>query len=56
MACSQAVSAIDRGIVEPNAVKNVTVYVRNEENSPITLSLQRVNWDPANASNCISLS
>jgi hypothetical protein len=56
MACSQVVSVIDWGIMEPSAVKNVTVYVRNEGNSPTTLSLQKDNWNPANASSYISLS
>ena len=56
MACSQMVSAIDWGIIEPNTTKAVTVYVRNEGNSPITLSLDTANWNPANASSYISLS
>jgi hypothetical protein len=55
-ACSQAVSSIDWGLAEPGAVKNVTVYNRNEGNAPITLSLQTSNWSPANASDYISLS
>ncbi|MEM3760153.1 MAG: hypothetical protein QXZ02_03460 [Candidatus Bathyarchaeia archaeon] len=54
--CSQAVSAIDWGILEPNASKNVTVYVRNEGNSAITLSLQTANWNPLNASDYVFLS
>jgi len=55
-ACSQAVSSIDWGLAEPGAVKNVTVYNRNEGNAPITLSLQTANWNPANATSYISLS
>jgi hypothetical protein len=55
-ACSQTVSSIDWGLAEPGAVKNVTVYMRNEGNAPITLSLQTVNWNPANATDYISLS
>jgi len=54
--CSQSVSVIDWGSVEPGAVKNVTVYVRNEGNTPTTLSLQTANWNPANATSYISLS
>jgi hypothetical protein len=54
--CSQTVSSIDWGLAEPGAVKNVTVYMRNEGNAPITLSLQTANWNPANATNYISLS
>jgi hypothetical protein len=53
--CSQPVSSIDWGMVEPGAVKNVTVYIRNEGNAPITLSLQTSNWNPPNAADYISL-
>jgi hypothetical protein len=54
--CSQTVSSIDWGLAEPGAVKNVTVYMRNEDNAPITLSLQTANWNPPNAADYISLS
>jgi hypothetical protein len=54
--CSQTVSGIDWGLAEPGAVKNVMVYMRNEGNAPITLSLHTANWNPANATNYISLS
>jgi hypothetical protein len=54
--CSQTVSSIDWGSAEPGAVKNLTVYIRNEGNSPITLSLQTANWNPPNATDYISLS
>jgi hypothetical protein len=54
--CSQPASSIDWGTVEPGAVKNVTVYIRNEGNAPITLSLQTSNWNPSNAADYISLS
>jgi hypothetical protein len=54
--CSQTVSSIDWGLAEPGAVKNVTVYMRNEGNAPITLSLQTANWNPPNAADYISLS
>jgi hypothetical protein len=54
--CSQTVSSIDWGLAEPGAVKNVTVYIRNNGNAPTTLSLQTANWNPANATSYISLS
>jgi hypothetical protein len=55
-ACSQTVSSIDWGFVEPGTVKNATVYMRNEGNGSITLSLQTANWNPPNAADYISLS
>ena len=54
--CSQTVSFIDWGLAEPGTVKNVTVYIKNEGNAPITLSLQTANWNPSNAADYISLS
>ncbi|MEM2741211.1 MAG: hypothetical protein QXD95_03585, partial [Nitrososphaeria archaeon] len=54
--CSQTVSSIDWGLAEPGSVKNVTVYIRNEGNAPITLSLQTANWSPLTAASYISLS
>jgi hypothetical protein len=54
--CSQAVSSIDWGLAQPCSVKNVTIYIRNEGNAPITLSLQTSNWNPPNAADYISLS
>jgi hypothetical protein len=54
--CSQAVSSIDWGLADPGSVKNVTFYVKNEGNAPVTLSLQTSNWNPAEAADYISLS
>ena len=54
--CSQAVSSIDWGLADPGSVKNVTVYVKNDGNAPMTLSLQTINWNPAEAADYISLS
>jgi hypothetical protein len=53
--CTQQVTSIDWGLTDPGAVKNVTVYIRNEGNAPITLSLQTANWNPSNGPNYISL-
>ncbi|MEM2741068.1 MAG: hypothetical protein QXD95_02855 [Nitrososphaeria archaeon] len=54
--CSQIVTSIDWGLAEPGSIKNVTVYIRNEGNAPITLFLQTINWNPVNATDYISLS
>lgn len=55
-ACSNPVSNIDWGIVDPGLQKNVTMYMRNEANVPASISLDTVNWDPPNASSYITLS
>jgi len=54
--CSSAVSAINWGAVEPGTSKNSTVYVKNQGNAPVTLSMSTANWNPANASNYLTLS
>lgn len=54
--CTNVVTEIDWGLVEPGYQVNATIYVRNEGNAPITLSLDTENWDPSNASNYITLS
>lgn len=50
------VSFIDWGIIDPGSQQNVTVYVRNEGNVPMSVSLGTDNWDPADASSHITLS
>lgn len=55
-ACSNPVSYIDWGIVDPGSQENVRVYVRNEGNVHALISLDTVNWDPPKASSYITLS
>lgn len=47
---------VDWGILEPGQSKIISCYIRNEGNSPLTLSLWTENWQPLNASNYINLS
>jgi len=54
--CSNRVSSIDWGTAEVGSVKTVTVYIRNEGNAAITLSINTTNWSPSTASKYISLS
>ncbi len=54
--CTSPVSFIDWGMVEPGSMNNVTVYVRNEGNVAATISLATDNWNPANASDYLTLS
>ena len=49
------VTSIDWGTLEPDLNKNVTVYIKNEENSAVTLSLYTSNWNPSNTSDYVSL-
>ena len=53
--CTNRVSSISWGAVEPSSTKNFTVYIRNEGSSSATLSMTVSNWNPPSASNYISL-
>jgi len=54
--CTDPLSSIDWGILEPGSSKNVTCYIRNEGNFVSTLSMYASNWSPSNASDYLTLS
>ena len=54
--CTDPLSSIDWGVLEPGSSKNVTCYIRNEGNSVSTLSMYASNWSPSNASDYLTLS
>lgn len=53
--CSQEVSLIDWGSLDPGETSSVTVYVRNEGSVAVVLSMTTENWDPTLASSYITL-
>jgi len=53
--CSNRVSSIDWGALNPGSVKNIAVYVRNEEEEPMYLILSTTNWNPPEASEFLNL-
>jgi len=53
-ACTNKTSSINWGTLDPGSSKLVTMYVRNEGNTPITLSKTETNWTPSNAANYIT--
>lgn len=54
--CSNRVTSIDWGTVEPGSTNDVTVYIRNEGNAEETLSSTAESWSPSTASMYMSLS
>ena len=54
--CTNNATSIDWGMVEPGSAKNVTIYVKNEGNIDVTLSLNATNWSPENALGYMTLS
>jgi len=53
--CTNATSSVDFGGVEPGFSSSFTLYLRNEGNSDLNLSMSSENWDPANASDYMTL-
>jgi len=54
--CTNPLSSINWGVLEPGSNQNVTCYIRNEGNSASTLSMYTSNWNPSNASDYMTLS
>ena len=54
--CTNPLSSIYWGMLEPGSSKNVSCYIRNEGNSASTLSMYTSNWNPSNASEYMVLS
>jgi len=54
--CTNAISSINWGMLDPGSNANKTVYIRNEGNTPATLSMSTSNWNPTNASSYLTLS
>lgn len=48
-------TTVDWGMIEPGTQKTATVYVRNEGNSPLTLTLSTSNWSPSTASSYLTV-
>jgi len=53
--CTNRTSSIYWGLLEPGSNKTLTVYIRNEGNSRVTLSKVTQNWSPLTASDYITL-
>ncbi len=55
-ACITEVSTVNWGYMEPGSTQNVTIYIQNEGNVPMTLNLTTDNWSPTSASTFMTLS
>ncbi len=54
--CQTNVTSINWGLVEPASSQNVRVWIRNEGNVPLTLTMTRSNWSPSAASTFMTVS
>jgi len=53
--CANETSSIDFGLLEAGSQKDFTLYLENEGNTDLTLSMATQNWNPVEASNYIAL-
>jgi hypothetical protein len=53
--CTNRVSSIDWGSLQPGTNKTVTLFVRNKGKNPVTLSYYLSNWSPSEIADCLSL-
>jgi len=53
--CTNATSSLNFGLLEPGGSKNFTLYLKNNGNSPLTLSMTTQNWNPSTASSFMTL-
>lgn len=54
-ACTNRVSQINWGVLEPGSNRTIIVYIRNEGNAATTLSETTLNWNPTAASSYLTL-
>lgn len=53
--CTEELTVLDWGTLEPGSIQTITIYVKNEGDSPATLSLETSNWIPSAASEYLTL-
>ena len=54
--CNTQLTSVSWGTLQPGGNQIAICYIKNEGNTPITLSLQASNWSPSSASNYLALS
>ncbi len=54
-ACTQAVTALNVGTLNPGGNATQTIYVKNTGNVPETLTMTPNNWNPLNATSSLTL-
>ena len=54
--CTQAVTTLNVGTLNPSGTATQTVYIKNAGNVPETLTMAATNWIPSNATSSLTLS
>jgi hypothetical protein len=55
-ACTQPVTTLNVGTINPGGTATQTVYIKNTGNVPETLTMTTANWNPSNANTSLTLS
>jgi len=53
--CTSPVTQVDWGVLTLGEAKTVTIYIRNEGNTHVNLTMNVENWNPPEAANLITL-
>lgn len=53
--CTNTTSSLDWGPLEPGSSQDFTLYLKNEGNSALTLSMVTENWNPVDAPDYITV-
>ncbi len=53
--CTNAVSSLDFGLLEPGSSKNFTFYLKYEGDSDFNLGMSSENWNPGTAADYMTL-
>lgn len=53
--CTQIVSEVDWGLIGPQEVKKITLYLKNTGNIPVNMTLTTENWTPSIAADYMTL-
>ena len=53
--CNNPLTSMSWGTLEPGGSQNVVCYIKNEGNTPTTLTMYASNWSPASAENYLTL-
>ena len=54
--CEYELNSVSWGTLQPEGTKEIVCFIRNEGNTPVLLSLETTNWQPASAANYLDLS
>jgi hypothetical protein len=52
--CTNTTTSMDWGTMNPGQTKSYIVYIKNSQSTPLALGIDYSDWNPTNASNCVT--